>query len=233
MAIALTGLLACAPARTHQPASVPSPPPPQSSDQQPAGPAEPRAAVPAELPRVEVACDAASTWTSVSDTSAIEVILAAARLLSWTDHTFGPPAECQLRVAERCAPDLDGDGSPEVLTHLGWSIRTDDAVDQPCSTLESHDPSIWPAEAIVILSGTADSRTALAVVTYTVRDGQTDSERTLTDFVQLPDGRIGMRGTSRFFESSRGCDLVGEWVAVLEQGAVRAVIDTTPSTCSP
>jgi hypothetical protein len=152
--------------------------------------------------------------------------------LSWTSQLVGAPQECHLRLALRCAPDLDGDAVPDELARFRWSVRTDDAIGRPCDTLGVHDEDVWPAEATLILS-VADptSARALAIVDYRVEDGQTDAERSIDEFVRMHHGRVGLRGWARRFDSADGCELQGEWLGVLDPDGFHVLSDTTPERC--
>jgi len=66
----------------------------------------------------------AKAWRVVTARDRIKAVFATAQLLPAKSLGEGAPTKCQLRIHERCAPDLDGDGQPDALYRLDWLVPT-------------------------------------------------------------------------------------------------------------
>ena len=76
----------------------------------------------------EPACPGARSggkaWRAITARDRIKAVFATAQLLPAKSLEEGTPTKCQLRIRERCAPDLDGDGQPDVLYRIEWFVPT-------------------------------------------------------------------------------------------------------------
>jgi hypothetical protein len=63
-------------------------------------------------------------WRAVTARDRIKAVFATAQLLPAKDLGEGTPTKCQLRIRERCAPDLDGDGHSDALYRVEWFVPT-------------------------------------------------------------------------------------------------------------
>ena len=64
------------------------------------------------------------SWQAVTNRDRLKAIRGTAKLIPAQKLEEGPPTKCQLRISERCAPDFDGDGRPDVLYRMDWFVPT-------------------------------------------------------------------------------------------------------------
>ena len=63
-------------------------------------------------------------WRVVTARDRFKAVFAAAQRLPAQTLGEGTPTKCQLRIRERCTPDLDGDGQPDALYRVEWFVPT-------------------------------------------------------------------------------------------------------------
>lgn len=63
-------------------------------------------------------------WRAITARDRIKAVFATAQLLPAKSLGEGSPTKCQLRIRERCAPDLDGDGQRDAVYRIEWFVPT-------------------------------------------------------------------------------------------------------------
>jgi hypothetical protein len=151
-------------------------------------------------------------------------VLAAAVKASQPDAEY-PPSGCPQAVRVSCAPDLDGDGTAEVLAEIDHRVLLNEQTD--CNTKNLGD--VWEFTSVVALSPPGVGRpgwTPKGLIGYKRYDaGEGGSTISLEGFVRLPSGEpaVAMRyhwGGGDCEGGESGALLVlraGRWVAAARQ----------------
>jgi hypothetical protein len=147
-------------------------------------------------------------------------VLAAAVKASQPDAEYSPNG-CPQTVRVSCAPDLDGDGTAEVLAEIEHRVLLNEKTD--CHTKASND--VWEITSVVALSPPGVGRPGWApkgLIGYKRYDaGEGGATISLEGFVRLPSGEIAI--AVRYHWGGGDCDggeseallvlRAGRWVA--------------------
>jgi hypothetical protein len=158
-------------------------------------------------------------WKPVDDDRVKSFVLGSITRL-WTEQhlTDHPPRNCQLRVWQSCAPDMDGDGNDETLVRVMWQANTEFGVGIPCEKLEQTE--VATERHIVVdhraILSPADEWKLRAVTSHTLPGWKREKARTPEVFVSLPNGAIGLRGTYESADDGGGCKKKGAYVRTFD-----------------
>jgi hypothetical protein len=192
---------------------------------------------PAALPKLPAACvDGQSGWRDVAADNR-EAVLKPLKSLPWKERRYSEPDwDCRLELAILCAPDLDGDATDDFLVRLRWAQRTGAARKKACTELLADDPDLVRHEAVVVMSRAAGKGppawAALDVVSLTA-DSLDGMVHARVDFVQLPDGKVGLRCKTQTEGTGAGCQVTSFWVGALVGGRVQRLGQGDPAACKP
>lgn len=181
-----------------------------------------------DLPELPVPCDHSPVdgWHPHAPGPEQDAVVEALAKEAEREATVGVTS-CERNLALRCAPDLDGDGHPETLARMGWTVPVATG-EEPVPSCEEalRDPSVlpWRFEVMGIFSRPSPGRwTTRALLLSRVQDGQTDTEVQVGEFVRLPDGRVAMRSTRRMYLAAEDCDAWSERVEILTPAGLTTV----------